>query len=72
MSFYLTILDGAIYPTLPPWFGDERLHSSHRAALLFKNPGWYGKLEWVEKADNPDDNGKLHYWYPTNYIRNNK
>ena len=27
---------------LPPWLGDEALHRSHRAALLRKDPAWYG------------------------------
>jgi hypothetical protein len=27
---------------LPPWLGDEAVHRSHRAALLRKDPGWYG------------------------------
>jgi hypothetical protein len=27
---------------LPPWLGDERVHASHRAALLRKDPERYG------------------------------
>ena len=27
---------------LPPWLGDERLHRSHQAALVRKDPGHYG------------------------------
>lgn len=27
---------------LPPWLGDEAVHRSHRAALLRKDPDWYG------------------------------
>lgn len=27
---------------LPGWLGDEELHRSYRAALLRKDPGWYG------------------------------
>jgi hypothetical protein len=34
---------------IPPWLGDERLHSSHRAALLSKNYGWYSQFDWSEK-----------------------
>lgn len=26
---------------LPPFMGDERLHKSHRKALVFKKPEWY-------------------------------
>lgn len=33
---------------LPPWMGDERVHSSHRAALLLKDPEWYGQFGWKE------------------------
>jgi hypothetical protein len=29
-------------PALPPWWGDERVHASHRATLLRKDPEWYG------------------------------
>ena len=37
------------YPlTLPPWLGDEELHASHRAALLYKD-NWYKRYGWTEK-----------------------
>lgn len=36
---------------LPSWLGDEALHRSHRAALLRKDPEWYGE----RFADAPDD-----------------
>lgn len=26
----------------PPWWGSDRLHASHRAMLLRKDPAWYG------------------------------
>ncbi len=38
---------------LPPWFGDEALHASHRSNLLRKDPVWYGKFGWVEPPDLP-------------------
>lgn len=41
----------------PPWVGDERFHSAHRAALLFKNPEWYGQFGWAEEP-------QLDYWWP--------
>lgn len=41
--------------TLPPWFGDERLHASHRAALLRKDPDWYGS-RFSEELELP------YYW----------
>jgi hypothetical protein len=34
---------------LPPWLGDERVHSSHRARLLHKDPEWYGQFGWTEE-----------------------
>lgn len=42
---------------LPPWQGDERLHSSHRAALLHKMPLWYAQYGWTEEP-------KLDYFWP--------
>ena len=33
---------------MPHWLGDERLHSSHRANLLRKNPEHYGRFGWEE------------------------
>jgi len=49
----------------PAWWGDERLHSSHRAALLFKDPGHYGAFGWREAPAIPDNKGRLPYWWPT-------
>lgn len=40
----------------PPWLGDERLHSSHRAALLAKAPEHYGQFGWAETP------GIDYYW----------
>ena len=38
---------------IPPWIGDERVHSSHRGCLLAKNvrkePDWYFQFGWKEK-----------------------
>ena len=42
---------------IPTWLGDERLHSSHRASLLMKNPNWYNKFQWKEEP-------KIQYWWP--------
>ncbi|MEU8356139.1 MSMEG_6728 family protein [Nonomuraea sp. NPDC048882] len=43
---------------LPPWLGDEKLHLSHRSALLRKDPGFYRP---VFGDDDPDD---LDYVWP--------
>lgn len=42
---------------LPPWFGDDRLHASHRSNLLRKDPLWYGRFGWTESPHQP-------YWWP--------
>lgn len=34
--------------TDPPWLGDERVHSSHRAALLHKDEIYYKQFNWSE------------------------
>lgn len=41
---------------LPPWLGDERVHASHRASLLRKDPDWYGE----RFTDDPE----LPYFWP--------
>ena len=38
---------------LPPWLGDEKLHESHRSALLRKDADFYGPLFGVVPADLP-------------------
>lgn len=43
-------------PALPPWFGDERFHSSHRAALLEKDFEHYSQFGWEE------DPGIKYFW----------
>jgi hypothetical protein len=35
----------------PSFIGNEAFHASHRAALLFKNPDWYGQFGWTEKPE---------------------
>jgi len=47
---------------LPPWFGVEALHLSHRSALLRKDPAFYRPLfDALGNADEPDD---LPYLWP--------
>jgi len=38
---------------LPPWLGREDLHRSHRAALLRKDPEYYGPIFDTEPQDLP-------------------
>lgn len=49
---------------LPHWFGDEQLHASHRAVLLYKNIEWYGQLGWMEEPAILGKNGRLPYFWP--------
>jgi hypothetical protein len=46
-----------VCPELPPWFGTEELHRSHRSNLLRKDPELYRPLF----CDDPDD---LPYLWP--------
>lgn len=41
----------------PAWLGHERMHASHRAALLHKDPAWYAQFCW-------DEHAVLDYWWP--------
>lgn len=49
---------------LPPFIGNEKFHSSHRANLLKKDPDFYGRYGWTEDPTSPyvwtDKDGK---WY---------
>lgn len=50
---------------LPHWWGDERIHSSHRSALLFKDPEWYCQFDWEDEPIGPDPvTGKWNYVWP--------
>jgi hypothetical protein len=42
---------------LPAWIGDERVHATHRAALVRKDPAWYGPLF-------PEADPELPYFWP--------
>lgn len=41
----------------PGWIKDEKILSSHRAALLAKNYEWYKKFGWREEP-------KIEYYWP--------
>jgi hypothetical protein len=30
--------------TLPHWWGDDRVHDSHKSALVYKDPSWYNSI----------------------------
>lgn len=42
---------------IPEWFGDERLHSSHRSNLLRKDLEHYSQFNWTEPST-------LAYFWP--------
>jgi len=42
---------------LPAWIGDERVHSSHRASLVRKDPDFYGVLF-------PEADPEMPYYWP--------
>lgn len=44
--------------TFPTWFGDEKIHSSHRAALLAKDFVHYSQFNWNEQP-------RIDYVWPT-------
>jgi len=43
---------------MPPWMGDEKVHSGHRQVLLHKDYNWYSQYGWVEEP-------KYDYYWPT-------
>lgn len=43
----------------PPWWGGP-IHATHRAALLFKLPPYYGQFGWDEKPI-------VDYYWPTHH-----
>jgi hypothetical protein len=42
---------------MPWWMGNNKFHSSHRAALLHKNGLYYSQFGWSEEP-------KLDYYWP--------
>ena len=41
----------------PHWLGDNRVHDSHKSALVFKDPMWYNQFY-------PDVVGEYNYYWP--------
>ena len=42
---------------IPHWWGDNRVHDSHKSALVFKDPVWYNTIY-------PDVVGEYNYYWP--------
>jgi len=58
----LQMIDFLKHPSpllFPKWFGDDKFHSAHRAALLYKDYDYYKHFGWKEKP-------KLNYYWPIN------
>lgn len=65
IEYFNDELDKMVDTGPPPWLGDERVHSSHRAVLLYKNVGWYWRFNWIELPAPPGPDGKFPYFWPT-------
>lgn len=39
--------------TMPPWFGDDAFHATHRSNLLAKDFEFYRKYDWKEEPGLP-------------------
>ncbi|EJK61984.1 hypothetical protein THAOC_17433 [Thalassiosira oceanica] len=46
---------------MPPWLGDDRLHRTHRSALLYKFPEHYSRFGWANEITDP----KVDYLWPS-------
>lgn len=42
---------------VPHWWGDNRVHDSHKSALVFKDPVWYNEFY-------PNVIGEYNYYWP--------
>lgn len=56
-QFFLNILNNEVDTGNPRCVGIEEFHSSHRAALLFKDFNWYSQFGWKEEP-------KIDYIWP--------
>jgi len=45
---------------LPPWLGDDKMHKTHRSALLYKLPDHYKQFGWEREISDP----KVEYLWP--------
>ena len=63
-SCYYDVFQEVLGPgaySLPPWLGNEAIHSSHRARLLQKDFTHYSAFNW-EEALAPDLADRLYQW----------
>ena len=53
---------------MPPWWGDERVHQSHRHNLYKKDPGWYHMFVNESPVSCCE---RCSYAWPTHYLTYN-
>lgn len=60
-AVYDMFFDTSMYKScdigMPHWWGDNRVHDSHKSALVFKDPVWYNTIY-------PDVVGEYNYYWP--------
>jgi hypothetical protein len=54
---YLEAFDPNASVEIPQWWGDNRVHDSHKSALVFKDPTWYNVIY-------PNVVGEYNYYWP--------
>jgi hypothetical protein len=57
LTVYIEHFNPKTSVTLPHWWGDNRVHNSHKSALVFKDPVWYNTIY-------PDVEGVYDYYWP--------
>ena len=50
---------------MPPWWGDERVHQSHRNNLYIKDPEYYSEFVYDQRVSCCD---KCNYFWPTHTV----
>lgn len=53
---------------LPPWWGDERVHQSHRNNLFVKDNDYYGRFASAKRVTCCD---RCNYFWPTHTMQYN-
>jgi len=57
LAVYDMFFDNNASVEVPHWWGDNRVHDSHKSALVFKDPVWYNTIY-------PDVVGEYNYYWP--------
>lgn len=54
---------------MPPWWGDDRVHESHRNNLYVKDPEYYAEFNSAHRVTCCD---KCNYFWPTHLLMYNQ